>query len=775
MGNSNQGKVIGKNYVGGVIGKNEVEIAGTETNGVGVTNSGMVIATAGGAGGIIGENSANISYTVMKNEGEVHGNASENGTTQENGTGGIIGVNGENSSITNSSMMNALNGQVTGISNVGGLIGINHGTVTGGRDSKDGYYQHQIYNNGTIQAGSYDEKTGKLNQSVNGSENIGGLMGANTGSLTAGYNTGVIAAGSSTNVGGIAGSNSGTIDQVFTNVMTENGKGETITGASNVGGIVGNNSTNSKISNAYTAKDTSVKGTTSGLIAGTNGGTISNVYGANKDQLVGNGTKATNGYGMSNQENDYKGFDFTGNDNKSAVWKIYEDHTNPLLKVFLTKASVSADALKNLVYNGQNQLDIDKLISSNTFTNQKDNHNFADYHNSSSLLQSNAKKDAGNYTNWLWSAQIGKNNTGDFNPNNLGYDFTVGEVSIAKAQLTLSLDDVYRIYGNGTMYKDGTHTTTVDYSTLWHLDTNGMTEAMKEELLTNKGLSVTKASDGAIDDLASGKTTTKNVGNYDLFMNVSLSDAVKNNYTVDSSITKTGGSHVDKADLNLTVGNVETTYGTQFNSSKYGYTLSGNTNGDTEESLKNQLQVGYTNKAAKDGTGGKWTGDAGTYNIGINKQKEELDRILTNYNVTVKNGTATVKKADLYVKANHVYSDGKTSPNYTGSVQGWVNGDTGRGYTFAFGGPAAQEHEKTPGTYVDSIWVSINGTWHEKTDTDITNYHVHITPGTLTVKDRDEEIEHHWDYLFHDTPWDKNWNERERKAEIHFVSGGMRY
>lgn len=433
MGNSNKGEVIGKNFVGGVIGKNEVEIKGTETNGVGVTNSGTVIATAGGAGGIIGENDANISYTIMKNEGEVHGNASEDGTTQENGTGGIIGVNGENVKITHSSMMNTLKGQVTGISNVGGIIGINHGTVTGGRDSKDGYYQHQIYNNGTIQAGFYTN--GVLDTEVNGSTNIGGLIGDNQGKLTAGYNTGVISAGSSTNVGGIAGSNSGTMDQVFTNVMTENGQDQTITGKENVGGIVGNNGTNGKIFNAYTAKETTVKGTTSGLIAGTNGGTISNVYGTNEDQLVGNGTKATNGYGMSNASKDYNGFDFTN------TWKIYEDHTNPLLKVFLTKANIKEDALKNLTYNGENQLDIKKLISDKTLTNQKDA-NFADYTHSSSLLQSNASKNAGIYTKWLWSAQIDKNTDGKaFDPNNLGYDFTIADVAVGKKQLLVRADD----------------------------------------------------------------------------------------------------------------------------------------------------------------------------------------------------------------------------------------------------------------------------------------------------------------------------------------------
>lgn len=106
MGNSNEGFVIGKNYVGGVIGKNEVAITGTSEQSVGIVNSGTVIALAGGAGGIIGENSADITHVIMKNEGEVHGNASIEGSTEENGTGGIIGVNALGATITNSSLMN---------------------------------------------------------------------------------------------------------------------------------------------------------------------------------------------------------------------------------------------------------------------------------------------------------------------------------------------------------------------------------------------------------------------------------------------------------------------------------------------------------------------------------------------------------------------------------------------------------------------------------------------------------------------------------------------
>lgn len=193
MGNSNEGFVIGKNYVGGVIGKNEVAITGTAKDSVGIVNSGTVIALAGGAGGIIGENSANITHVIMTNEGEVHGNDSIEGSKEENGTGGIIGVNALGANISNSSLMNRVNGNVSGVANVGGIIGINHGVITGGRDDKNNYYKYQIYNNGTIQAGSYNATNGTITAFAG--ENIGGLLGNNSGTLTAGYNTGVVDAG----------------------------------------------------------------------------------------------------------------------------------------------------------------------------------------------------------------------------------------------------------------------------------------------------------------------------------------------------------------------------------------------------------------------------------------------------------------------------------------------------------------------------------------------------------------------------------------------------
>lgn len=352
----NSGTVTGGEFVGGVAGLNTNN---KPLDGVEASNTGTVFATDGGAGGIFAVNNADITNSKLTNNGAVIGNGG-------NGTGGIFGVNTGN--ISTSSLINEVDGQVIGTNNVGGLIGKNTGTIIGGRDDADSYYKYQIYNNGVINVGTWkdDNSNGKVDdgeikdlQQGETSQNIGGLIGNNTtengktGSLTAGYNTGAINASGSINVGGIAGSNAGTIDQVFNTVITADGKNTgTITGGTNVGGLVGNNS--GTLSNAYNT--TGVTGNDKfGNAVGNNTGEITNIYASNTTGiLIGadyeNG-KVYNAYsfvsddksatgvitGDAQKDSDsYEGFDF--DTDGSGIWKNYDGYSNPLLKVFLTKA-----------------------------------------------------------------------------------------------------------------------------------------------------------------------------------------------------------------------------------------------------------------------------------------------------------------------------------------------------------------------------------------------------------------------------------------------------
>lgn len=722
MGNSNEGFVIGKNYVGGVIGKNEVAITGTSEQSVGIVNSGTVIALAGGAGGIIGENSADITHVIMKNEGEVHGNASIEGSTEENGTGGIIGVNGykadgTGANISNSSLMNRVNGNVSGVANVGGIIGINHGVITGGRDDKNNYYKYQIYNNGTIQAGSYNATNGTITAFAG--ENIGGLLGNNSGTLTAGYNTGVVKAEQSSNVGGIAGTNSGTLDQVFNSVVTvtktetgatdANGRklynytytdGGAISGASNVGGIVGSNTAEGQLSNAYST--TAVAGNSNvANIVGSNAGQVSNIYGyaANRNTNVTNvnGGTVRNSYiikedGTLQNGNDAKKLDSYDFDDKDTTWKLYDKRTNPLLKVFLTKVTVDGDLQKGWVYDATNHLDIPGWINSGKLTtNDADNDAFAAYKNNNSLLQGEDLKNVGTYSSWLWSGQIASG--GEVGPNNLGYDFTVDDITVTKKVLNVTGNTVNRTYGD--LLKNHDYALSIN-------GFDGFNDAMKAELdgkvtIIDSQDTIQNSNDTGIITVGDEKRT-KNKGTYEWQAGVKLDGSLTGNYEFinngESSTTTTvhGVSKVLARKVYLNNINANLTYGSSD-------AINNHINGVVSiKDLANAIVYGDDVKLAdgavvnvKDGSsyatnkGGRNTADADTYADSLKIDHAALTgdaNKLGNYElVNNATGSITVNQAEMHVKLNGVERTyGNTalinSTSYgVNGLTGNVNGD----------------------------------------------------------------------------------------------------
>lgn len=623
----NKGSVAGKSQVGGIIGKNDNDkvLQGKEENRLIVTNDGTVDAEDGGAAGIFYENNGEIKYADISNNGVV------NGGDKTGGTGGLFGINtgnitestlansgtvigggivggliGKNSGdVSNSSLTNT--GSVIGTSDVGGLIGKNTGTIEGGRDANDSYYKYQIYNNGTI--------TG-----TGSGSNIGGLIGENAtgGSLTAGYNTGAVNAKNSSNVGGIAGSNSGTIDQVFNTVMTENGENQTITGGTNVGGLVGNNS--GTLSNAYNT--TEVKGNANvGTIIGNNAtNNVSNVYNTwdtENSTLISTGNSADNAYNIdSNKQTDYSRLDF------NDTWKIYEGNSNPLLKVFLTNLIIkdinnegtSLKEFLNLVYNGKEQdLNIKALID-NGFIVVPDEEALKAYHNTlignnlgESYLINNTdgQKTAGKHNNWLYSEQIHVNTSGEFNPNNLGYDITFanndkGILEIDKAKLTITLDDIYRIYGQEGL-KDG-------YEYGFSID--GLADSDKNlanDIIIEEGT----IEDGALVDINNdGKVTNdaNDIDNpYKWTADVTLSDYIEQNYNI---LYDGGNSHVTKADLTITADNKETMPGVMpdftgtdiqqglvngDSAGTYDYNLDGSVNIDVDGTYTDKIGISFDN------------------------------------------------------------------------------------------------------------------------------------------------------------------------------------
>lgn len=606
----NTGNVTGKDFVGGVAGKN------TETlNGVNASNDGEVKATDGGAGGIFAENTGDITNSTFTNDAIVAG------TGSTGATGGIFGTNSGN--ISYSSLKNDVDGQVIGMNNVGGLIGNNSGAITGGRINEDstdaGYYKYQIYNNGVIQVGIWQDTNGdnlvdadEITLGGKG-ENIGGLFGTNSGKVTAAYNTGAIVADGSTNVGGIAGANGGVLDQVFSTVFSKDGTNESISGGTNTGGLVGTNA--GTLRNAYNTS--TVNGISTGTIVGSNTdtGTVENVYSTVGGTLTGDNSEVTNGYTVGSEEKwkdheTYFGFDFdsTDKDGTENIWKNYDGSGNPLLKVFLTKVTVDESDLPNLVYNTKDQdLDIGALTEG-AFSAADD---FMAYENNSSLIQNtNAEhKHAGEYSNWLSSSQIaasGEDNA--FNPNNLGYDIDFTH-TIDKAQITVDLSTVERTYGDTDITK-GEYGFSYGFGNV--TDSNAQND-LKAELDNNKVLSFGNVTPEDDKGLVENGTKTNDAGTYSWEGTVSLNTS----YTADDyvfvlrndqkgtvgadgkSITTTGNSVVNKRQLSVSDVVATIIYGDQGGK---GFTLNGGklTGVNGEDGIVYEDDVTFSSSVSKD-------------------------------------------------------------------------------------------------------------------------------------------------------------------------------
>lgn len=660
-GNSNEGKVTGKDYVGGVAGLNTKNAkitandngsVGTEDNIIVIKNEGEVIAEAGGAGGIFGKNEANIQYAEFVNSGTVTGTA---GTT---GTGGIFGEN--TGDIKYSSLKNEVKGNVSGVNNVGGLIGINSGTIAGGRDDANTYYKYQIYNNGTITA------TG------NGS-NIGGLIGYNkkdttTGSLTAGYNTGVIDASNSSNVGGIVGNNEGIVKEVF-NTIAGNGS---VTGNTNVGGLIGTNS--GELSNAYSTSTVVGNASVGNAVGDNKNGTVTHIYATNTSgNLIGtNNETITKSYSFSSSDDGKKGItyleteasqknknNYTSFDEKNT-WKFYDGNANPLLKVFLTKAEFvpakdkdGNNVKPNFVYNGKQQgvlirynedeslvevLDAKNIVIGTIKVADEDAaHSLEDYINTrgqgNQLINGVQFVDAGTYE-MLFSQQI--NTDGEKgNPNNLGFDFVTSldntnpndkppTITNDKAKLTITGNDLDRIYGN-TDIQNGDYGITIDG---W---VNG------EDFSGSIRLDENSIKDGALTGNTTGKVTN-NAGDYTWTGNIIGS---LKNYEFDTTVK--GDSKVNKATIDIVAGDTTMNKG---GNPAYSGSISGIVNGDSIDTVfGSNWDWGIKDSSLTDTVGTH----KGVITINIDGKyyyfadQQELSNALKNYNVNIEAGDLTVK------------------------------------------------------------------------------------------------------------------------------------
>lgn len=372
------GSVTAANYAGGVAGTNRAEITR-------VDNHASVRASTKYAGGIAGENAAGgtISYcshasgnaaAVYATNGEAGGIAGNNNSgasienvqvsaavTAANGTAGGVtatnfGIIGQDSELESSSSVSgctitgtsesigavaAYNGKHATIRNVklaananvrfstpavtiGGLAGMNEGTVTGCQVENGALALDDGLRAGTntVTLGGAVGRTTEhgtvsstnvlldLTQNLDKYTNLGGVAGQNDGTLdqctysgTMGGNAdtdGLVSVGArstGSTVGGIAGLNNSTITgcevkyiklQVsgISNITTTQTADEKLASASHVGGIAGRN--NDEIVNSYVATERS---NGAGSIITARYGFVGGVAGSNNGTIKGSGSK----------------------------------------------------------------------------------------------------------------------------------------------------------------------------------------------------------------------------------------------------------------------------------------------------------------------------------------------------------------------------------------------------------------------------------------------------------------------------------------------------
>ena len=372
------GSVTAANYAGGVAGTNRAEItrvdnyasvrastkyaggiAGVNDEGGTISycshasgNAAAVYATNGEAGGIAGNNNKDalienvqVSAAVTAANGTAGGVTATNfgiigqETGQENNSsvsgctitgtsesiGAVAAYNGKHATIRNVKLAENANVRFsTPAVTIGGLAGMNEGTVTGcqvenGALALDAGLRagtNTVTLGGAVGRTTADGKVSStdvlldLTQNLDKYTNLGGVAGQNDGTLdqctysgTMGGNAdtdGLVSVGArstGSTVGGIAGLNNSTITgcevkyiklQVsgISNITTTQTADEKLASASHVGGIAGRN--NNEIANSYVATESS---NGAGSIITARYGFVGGVAGSNNGTITGSGSK----------------------------------------------------------------------------------------------------------------------------------------------------------------------------------------------------------------------------------------------------------------------------------------------------------------------------------------------------------------------------------------------------------------------------------------------------------------------------------------------------
>ncbi len=327
-------------------------------------------------------------------------------------------------------------GAASGDSAVGGLVGHNFGTIT------------------------HSYATGAISSTTSLSADVGGLVGHNLGTITNSYASGSVSGHHF--LGGLVGSNYGAVSNSYA-AGAVSGSGTFVGGL--MGYFDGVGGPSASLTDAYATGSVSGDREVGGLIGGTNGGTIIRVYATGSvsgNEYVG-GLIGVNPFATSTAHA-YWATDSTGQSSSAigegrtlhelmqlstfgawdtnidaqggtgSIWRIYEGHTTPLLRDFLTTfTATTGDAIKTydgLAWSGGTGISYATPPSSHLLGT-------AEY-----VGASQGARNAGSYA-------IG---IGGLYSHQQGYDITTidGTLTIERAALTLSAVTDAKVYDGTT-------------------------------------------------------------------------------------------------------------------------------------------------------------------------------------------------------------------------------------------------------------------------------------------------------------------------------------
>ncbi|WP_264625629.1 beta strand repeat-containing protein [Candidatus Symbiopectobacterium sp. NZEC135] len=629
-------------YMGGVVGQNTGTIKYTHS---GATISAIYSSNWSYWGGVVGQNNKDILQSYFDGALDLSGTAG-NGLQY---TGGLVGNNASGSKITQSYSSGSVKGSGMGgaVGYLGGLAGANSGSVLN----------------------SY--VTGTMNASLNAY--AGGLVGSNqSGTISGSYANNTITASSTFSVGGLVASGSGgSISDSYWNTETtaQSGVGRATTPTQSITGLT---SAQMNVASNFSALDSKVWGSATGSTAPTLFG-VSGAVGVAQNAVYG-ATPTTTYYGVGfwnaisgSLANGLKLTDNVGSyilstDGLSAtnaagqainIISLGANVTPAALTIRASNADKTYGDTASLGYTAQGLINGDSITSVNlTSPGNTATANVGIY----GITASNATGTGlGNYT-------ISYNN---------------GTLTVTPAALSISADNVSKIYGN---------TANLGYSTAGLVNGD-----------TVDGVTLTSA----------GNATSATVGSYGITASNATGTGL-GNYTISYN---NGTLTVTPAALSISADNVSKIYG---NTANLGYSTAGLVNGDTVD--------GVTLTSAGNAT----SATVGSYGI---TASNATGTGLGNYTISYNNGTLTVTPAALSISADNVSKIYGNTANLGYSTAGLVNGDTVDGVTLTSAGNATSA---TVGSY--GITASnATGTASNATGTGLGNYTISYNNGTLTV------------------------------------------